>query len=67
MMPTDTDFFRFKMTYADGEEYFSRSYRAKGPASAGVTRQRKWTAHKDTVFTLQKLGVENGELAWYDL
>jgi hypothetical protein len=56
-MSSDADFFRYKITHPDGREYFSRSYRAKGPATSAMNYELKWTRNSEKKYTIQKLAA----------
>lgn len=63
-MASDADFFRYKTTYATGQEYFSRSYRAKGPATSAMKQEGRWGRDSGKTYTIQKLAavlVTSGE------
>lgn len=56
-MSSDSEFFRYKTTYPDGQQYYSRSYRAKGPATAAMKGEMKWPRNKEKVYNIQQLAA----------
>jgi hypothetical protein len=56
-MANDAEFFRYKTTYPDGKEYFSRSYRAKGPATAAMNQSKRYDHNDVKTFNIQKLAA----------